>query len=67
MTEKDVTQMSYEEAFAALQEVVEKLESGALSLDETLNWYARGKALADRCQALLEAAELRLEELNGDA
>ncbi len=67
MTEKPVAELSYEEAFAALQAVVEQLEAGYLSLDETLQLYARGKALAERCQSLLEAAELRLEELSGEA
>lgn len=62
-----VEEMSFEEAFAALQETVEQLETGELALEDTLSLYERGQALARRCQNLLDQADLRVTQLEGDA
>ena len=56
-------EMTYEQAFQELGQIVESLESGKLPLDESLALFERGQALADRCSALLEQAELRLRQL----
>lgn len=53
----------FEEAYARLEEVLERLQMGNLTLDESLDAYAEGTALAAHCQALLDAAELRIETL----
>ena len=58
--------MNFEQAFAALQETVEQLETGELALEDTLSLYERGQALARRCQDLLDQAELRVTQLGGD-
>lgn len=60
----DIHALSFEQAYAALQEVVEKLESGDLPLEEAMTLYERGKALSARCQQLLTTAELRVQQLN---
>lgn len=57
--------MTFEQAFEALQETVAQLETGELTLEETLALYERGRALARRCQDLLDTAELRVTELGG--
>jgi exodeoxyribonuclease VII small subunit len=62
----DVDEMSFEAAFDALGEVVAKLEAGGLSLDDSLFLHARGVALSGRCGALLEAAELRIREVDAE-
>ena len=54
---------SYEKAYAELQEIVTKLESGEISLEEALALYERGQALAKTCAGLLDKAELRIREL----
>ncbi len=54
---------SYEKAFAELQEIVTKLESGEIPLEEALALYERGQALAKTCAGLLDKAELRIREL----
>lgn len=59
--------MSFEEAYARLEEVLERLQIGNLTLDESLDAYAEGTALALHCQALLDAAELRVETLERGA
>lgn len=53
----------YESAFAELQEIVTRLESGAPSLEESLALFERGQKLARVCAELLEKAELRIREL----
>jgi len=62
-----VEQLTYEQAFAELEEIVAELESGEHSLDTALAVYERGQALARRCTALLDQAELRIQQLSGDS
>ena len=52
--------LSYEAAFEQLQRVLGALESGDLPLNEALNQYERGAALADHCMKQLDEAELRV-------
>jgi len=59
-------EMTYELAFQELQQIVASLESGKMPLDEALKLFERGQALADRCNELLEQAELRLKQLVPD-
>lgn len=66
MTEKNtkpVEELSYEQAFAELEELVRRLEAGDLSLDDSLALFERGQALATRCGGLLDAAELKVKQL----
>jgi exodeoxyribonuclease VII small subunit len=59
----DVGVMSFEQAFATLQEVVTQLESGELSLEQSVALYELGRTLSARCQTLLDAAELRVKQV----
>ncbi len=54
---------SYEKAYAELQEIVAKLESGGTTLEEALVYYERGRVLAKSCAELLDKAELRIRKL----
>ena len=54
---------SFEQALSELEEVVAKLEDGALSLDESLGQYERGIRLAEFCMHELDAARQRIEKL----
>lgn len=56
-------QPPFEELYSRLEETVEKLERGGLSLEESIALYEEGMGLAKRCQALLDAAELRITKL----
>ncbi|HEY8768188.1 MAG TPA: exodeoxyribonuclease VII small subunit [Dehalococcoidia bacterium] len=53
----------FETLYKQLEETVAKLEQGNLSLEESLSQYEAGTALAKRCQALLQDAELRVTRL----
>jgi exodeoxyribonuclease VII small subunit len=61
--------LSFEEAYARLEEVLSRLQMGNMTLDDSLAAYEEGMALAAHCQTLLDAAELRVEALErvGDA
>ncbi|HEY1177188.1 MAG TPA: exodeoxyribonuclease VII small subunit [Phytomonospora sp.] len=54
--------LSYEQARAELVAVVEKLEAGGATLEESLALWERGEKLADTCQAWLDGARERLEK-----
>lgn len=58
------SEMSYEEAFAELEEIVGALESEESELQESLSLFERGQALAAHCSDLLDSAELKLKELD---
>jgi exodeoxyribonuclease VII small subunit len=54
-------ELSYEEARAELARVVERLESGGGSLEESLTLWERGEFLAAVCQRWLDGARARLD------
>lgn len=65
-TETDTTagsgaELSYEEARAALVEVVQRLEAGGTGLEESLQLWERGERLATICQDWLDGARARLD------
>jgi exodeoxyribonuclease VII small subunit len=55
--------LSFEQAYRELEETVQKLEAGNLSLEEALILYERGMALAQYCNQQLDKAELRIKTL----
>lgn len=63
MTEPVVT---FEEAYQELAEIVDRLESGELTLDESVSLYERGRRLIVLCEKQLDAAELRINQVNDD-
>ena len=64
--EKSVEELTYEEALAELEEIVSALEGEQNQLDESIKLFERGQALAARCSALLEVAELKVKQVAGD-
>jgi exodeoxyribonuclease VII small subunit len=66
MTEtwRAVESLTYEEAYAELEQLVQRLEAGQQPLDEAIRLFERGQALIRHCQALLDQAELRVRELD---
>jgi len=61
-----IEKLSYEQALAELEEIVQKLENQSLELDKTLKMFERGKSLIQRCQMLLDQAELKVRQLADD-
>jgi exodeoxyribonuclease VII small subunit len=54
-------ELSYEEARTELARVVERLESGGGTLEESLAMWERGEQLAEICQRWLDGARARLD------
>lgn len=54
---------SFEELYQRLEQAVGKLEEGGLPLEEALAQYEEGMRLAQRCQEMLDQAELRVTRL----
>ena len=61
-----VAELNYETAFAELETIVTALESEQPSLQDAMQLFERGQALAQRCAALLDTAELRVRQLTGE-
>jgi exodeoxyribonuclease VII small subunit len=54
---------AFEGLYAELEETVRRLEGGDLSLSDALSLFERSTALAEKCNALLDRAELRVQQL----
>ena len=66
MAKKD-KQIQFEEAFKRLDEIVTKLESGDLSLEESMTLFEEGITLTKTCKTRLEAAEQKIQLLTKDS
>jgi exodeoxyribonuclease VII small subunit len=55
---------TFEESFRRLQEVVQRLSEGNLTLGEALAAYEEGMSLAERCATMLDEAELRVKSVS---
>lgn len=53
----------FEKSLDELETLVEKMEQGELTLEESLAHFERGMALSKRCQAALDDARLKVEQL----
>ena len=65
MTEKNIKSPSFEEALTELESLVETLEHGELSLEESLKTFERGVKLTRTCQDALKQAEQKIQILSG--
>jgi exodeoxyribonuclease VII small subunit len=63
---KPVAQMSFEEALAELEGIVQKLERGQLDLESSIQAYERGTALRQHCAGKLKEVQLRVDKLTQD-
>ncbi|MCU6479359.1 exodeoxyribonuclease VII small subunit [Arthrobacter sp. A2-55] len=63
----DVATLSYEQAREQLVAVVNQLEAGSSSLEDSLALWERGEALAKKCEEWLEGAKARLDAARASA
>jgi exodeoxyribonuclease VII small subunit len=54
---------NFEKALAELESLVDDMEQGNLSLEESLKRFEKGIALSTECQQALQSAELKIKEL----
>ena len=59
----DLAELSFEAALKRLEEIVRKLETGEASLDEAILLYEEGDKLKQQCEARLQAAQARIEQI----
>ncbi|NLS77999.1 MAG: exodeoxyribonuclease VII small subunit [Chloroflexi bacterium] len=59
-------EQSFEQAFAQLEEIVQRLEAGGLDLEASLALFEEGVKLARWCETKLDEAQLRVDQLVGD-
>jgi len=57
----------FEHSLEELEQLVEKMETGEMSLEQSLSAYERGVGLYRQCQQALEQAELRVRLLSDPA
>lgn len=62
----DASGDSFESSLERLHEIIIQLESGDLSLDETIARFQEGSVLAQQCMRMIDAAELKVTELAPD-
>jgi exodeoxyribonuclease VII small subunit len=60
---QDVAELSFEAALKRLEEIVRKLESGEAPLDDAIQLYAEGDRLKQQCEARLQAAQAKIEQI----
>ena len=63
MNEKSKQDVGFEQALGELEALVEQLESGELSLDQSLKQFKRGVELTRLCQGILDQAQQVVEQL----
>ena len=61
--EKKLDELSYEEAFEKLQNIVKLLEEGKVSLDESIKYYEQGIILKNHCEKKLKNAEVKIKNV----
>lgn len=59
--QRDVADLTYEEAKEELTSIVAVLESGSASLEESMRLWERGEALAARCSHWLDQAQAAVD------
>ncbi len=57
MSDRKISEMSFEEAMGELEAVVRQLEQGEVPLEDSIRLYERGAALKKRCEEKLKEAE----------
>lgn len=66
MTDRPVSEMSFEDAMKELEAVVGQLERGDVALEQSISLYERGAALKKRCEAKLKEAEEKVAAITLD-
>ena len=59
----DIASLSFEQAAAELERIVQQLESGEVELEKSIAIYERGAALRAHCEGKLKNAELKVERI----
>lgn len=67
MTDAPPTEMSFEDALARLEKIVQRLEAGDAPLEASIDLYTEGQRLKGVCEAKLAGATARIEAIQQNA
>ena len=59
----DIAALSFEEAMAALEDIVRQLENGSVGLEQSIEFYSRGAMMKRHCEDKLRAASERIDKI----
>jgi exodeoxyribonuclease VII small subunit len=65
MAAKKTTKFDFESALKELESIVAVIEQGGISLEKSLDLFAKGVALTKECQQTLKTAEQKVKILTG--
>lgn len=60
---QDIAALGFEQALKELEVIVRQLESGEITLEDSIEAYAKGVQLQQHCQHKLESARLKVEQV----
>ena len=63
MSERKITDMSFEDALEELEGIVGRLERGDAPLEESITIYERGAKLKAHCEGKLKAAQMKVDKI----
>ena len=63
MSNNDLKKLTFEEAMKELEELVDSLDKGDVSLDEAIAVYDRGSQLKDYCEKKLQEAKMKVDTI----
>ncbi len=63
MSNKSISDMTFEAAMAELEHVVSQLEGAQVALEDSIKLYERGEALKKHCEAKLKSAEEKVAQI----
>ncbi len=63
MSNNDIDKLTFEKAMKELEELVDSLDKGNVSLDEAIAAYDRGSQLKDYCQKKLQEAKMKVDTI----
>ena len=61
--DNDIAGLSFEQALGELDNIVEQLEAGSVSLEKSIDIYTRGTALKQHCENKLKDAQAKIEKI----
>ena len=67
MAQKNKGEIEFEKILEELEQILEQLENGSLSLDDSISKYERAQECLNVCRQKLENAELRINKINGNS
>lgn len=62
--EKLISSLKFEDGLRLIEELVSKVESGSLDLENSINSYEQGMKILEHLKALLQGAEAKLKVVN---